>query len=74
MHQEPRDRIFLIAPVLYLAPGRHVREPHLLRIRTLEREFRRVLKDQNGTVSCADAQGRGSKMARQDLIFTDISV
>jgi len=41
--------------------------------RTLEREFRRVLKDQNGTVSCADTQGRGSKMTRQSCADTHSS-
>src|SRR5690554_6081779 len=74
MHQEPADRMLLMAAFLQLAPGRHLREPDLLRCRALEGEFCGILQDQDGTVGCPDAQGGGGEMAFKDLVFADVSV
>ena len=74
MHQEPADRMFLVATFLQLASGGYLREPHLVRSRALEGEFRGVLKDQDGSVRGSDAQGRGGEMALEDLVFADIPV
>lgn len=68
MHQEPADRMLLVAAFLQLAPGRHLGEPDLFRRGAFEVEFCGVLQDQHGTIGRPDAQSRGGEVACEDLI------
>lgn len=74
VHQEPADRVLLVAAFLQLASGRHLGEPDLFRRGAFEVEFRSVLQDQHGTIGGPDAQGGGGEMPLEDFVFADTSV